>query len=107
MSYFRFFSPHTFQCEHMVSCELAMNSEMACKANRKLALKKSTWESSLTFCLSPGINCLMGMVFLVVLSTLGKLIMEKQDNYDNVPCVLPLGKYLIDRIYLSKVSVEV
>lgn len=47
------------------------------------------------------------MVFLVVLSTLGELIMEKQDNYDNVPCVLPLGKYLIDRIYLSKVSVEV
>lgn len=47
------------------------------------------------------------MVFLVILNTLGELIVEKQDNYDNLPCALPLGKYLIDRICLFKVSVEV
>lgn len=47
------------------------------------------------------------MVFLVMLNTLGELIVEKQGNYDNLPYTLPLGKYLIDRIYLVKVRVEV
>lgn len=47
------------------------------------------------------------MVFLVVLNALGELIVEKQDNYGNLPCALPLAKCLIYRIYLFKVSVEV
>lgn len=38
------------------------------------------------------------MVFVVVLNTLGELIVKKQDNYDDLPCALPLGKDLIDRV---------
>lgn len=47
------------------------------------------------------------MLFLAVLNALGELIVKKQDNYHHLPCALPLGKYLIDRVYLFKVSVEV